>query len=142
MQEFKLNLNNLGAVISQLTTLLQSTNKDYRLTVKQWKESRSLSQNALYWKWLTDIDKQAPLQCNSKISGSEMWHEVFKSYFCPAKTIKNDKAEMSMKSTKSLDVGEMTFYLNKIENWCFDRGIKLSIPIDSEYAKLMERQIK
>ena len=38
------------------------------------------------------------------------------------------------------DVGEMTFYLNKIESWCFDRGIRLTIPIDSEYSRLMERQ--
>jgi hypothetical protein len=142
MQEFKLNLNNLGAVISQLTKLLQSTNSDYRLTVKQWKETRSLSQNALYWKWLADIDKQSPLMCESKISGSEMWHEVFKHYFCPMKTVANKKAALNIKSTKMLDVGEMTFYLNKIENWCFDRGIKLSIPVDSEYSKLMERQIK
>ena len=79
---------------------------------------------------------------SGKIKGAELWHEVFKKYYCPAKTISNNKAEMVIQSTKVLDVGEMTFYLNKIESWCFDRGIKLTIPLDSEYNKLMERQIK
>ena len=69
-----------------------------------------------------------------------MWHEVFKHYFCPMKTVANKQAALNIKSTKSLDVGDMTLYLNKIENWCIDRGIKLSIPVDSEYAKLMESQ--
>ena len=140
MNEFKLTLSNLGEVISQLTKILQSSNKTYRVTVKQWKETRSLSQNSLYWKWMAEIDKQAPLQCDSKIKGSDLWAEVFKKYYCPAKIIKNSKAEVSVKSTTMLDVGEFTFYLNKIENWCMDRGIKLSVPPDSEYYKLMECQ--
>ena len=138
--EFKLTLSNLGDVINQLTKILQSSNKVFRVTVKEWKETRSLSQNALYWKWLAEIDKQAPLKCNAKISGPELWHEVFKKFYCPSKTIANDKAGIMIQSTKALDLGEFTFYLNKIENWCFDRGITLTTPQDSEYYKLMEYQ--
>ena len=140
MIERKLTLSGLGGFISLLTQVLQSSNKPQRVTIKEWKESRSLSQNNLYWKWLAEIDNQAPLQCDSKIKGSELWHEVFKKYYCPVKQIKNSKATMSIQSTKMLDVGEMTFYLNKIESWCFDRGIRLTIPIDSEYSKLMDYQ--
>jgi len=142
MQELKLTLSNLGEVFNQLTKIAQSKNVAYRLSVKEWKETRSLSQNSMYWAWLGEINKQAPLQCDSKISGSEMWHEVFKKYYCPAKVVKSTKATLEVKSTKALDVGEMTFYLNKIENWCMDRGIKLSVPPGSEYEKLMENQIK
>jgi len=141
MKEFKLTLSSLGYCISELTKILQSSNKAYRVTVKEWKETRSLSQNSLYWRWLAEIDKQAPLQCESKISGSEMWHEVFKKYFCPVKQITNGNVSVKIQSTKSLDVGEFTFYLNKIEQWCIERGIKLTVPVDSEYAKLMESQI-
>ena len=141
MQELKLTLSNLGEVFNQLTEIAQSKNVTYRLGVKEWKETRSLSQNSMYWAWLGEINKQAPLQCDSKISGPEMWHEVFKKYYCPAKVVKSTKATLEVKSTKALDVGEMTFYLNKIENWCIDRGIKLSVPSGSEYEKLMERQI-
>ena len=140
MNEFKLTLSNLGDVINQLTKILQSSNKVFRVTVKEWKETRSLSQNALMWKWLAEIDKQAPLKCDSKIKGPDLWHEIFKKYFCPVKTVTNGSKSVEIKSTKMLDVGEFTFYLNKIENWCFDRGITLTIPQDSEYYKLMEYQ--
>ena len=140
MKEFKLTLSNLGEIFNQLTKIAQSKNIAYRVTVKEWKETRSLSQNNMYWAWLGEINKQAPLQCDSKISGPEMWHEVFKNYYCPGKTVKSTKATLEVKSTKALDVGEMTFYLNKIEHWCIDRGVKLSVPPDSEYYKLMEYQ--
>ena len=140
MIELKITLANLGLLITELTKALQATGKPHRVTIRQWKESRSLSQNALYWKWLTEINKQAPLQCDAKISGAEMWHEVFKKYYCPAKSVKNNHAEIAIKSTKSLDVGEMTHYLNKIENWCMDRGVMLTIPHDSQYYRLMEKQ--
>jgi hypothetical protein len=142
MKEFKLTLSSLGEIFKQFTMIAQSKNIAYRVTVKEWKETRSLSQNSMYWAWLGEINKQAPLQCDSKISGPEMWHEVFKKYYCPAKTVKSDKATLEVKSTKALDVGEMTFYLNKIEHWCMDRGVKLSVPPDSEYYKLMESQIE
>lgn len=140
MKEFKITLGNIGFLVTELTRLIQSTGKTYRVTIKEWKESRSLSQNNLYWKWLAEINKQAPLKCDSKVSGSELWHEVFKKYYCPVKTISNNKASLEIKSTKMLDVGEMTFYLNKIEQWCMDRGLMLTIPHDSEYYKLMEYQ--
>ena len=140
MIELRISLSNIGHLITEITKLIQSTGKDYRVTIKEYKESRSLSQNALMWKWLSEIDKQAPLMCESKISGPEMWHEVFKHYYCPMKVVANKKAALNIKSTKMLDLGEMTFYLNKIEQWCIDRGIKLTIPSDSEYAKLREYQ--
>jgi hypothetical protein len=140
MKELKLTLSSLGYCISELTKILQSSNKTFRLTVKEWKETRSLSQNSMYWAWLGEINKQAPLNCESKVSGSELWHEVFKHYYCPLKVISNKKAALNIKSTKMLDVGEMTFYLNKIEHWCIDRHIILTIPHDSEYYKLIERQ--
>ncbi len=142
MNEFKLTFQNLADVTRQLIALTQDSKKAYRVTTKEWRESRSLSQNALMWKWLAEINKQAPLECDSKISGADLWHEVFKKYFCPVKTISNGSKSVDIKSTKMLDVGEFTFYLNKIENWCFDRQITLTTPHDSEYAKLMARQVE
>lgn len=141
--EFKLNFNSLGFVISKLTELIRDPTKEYRVTIKQWREKRSLSQNSLYWKWLDEINKQAPLKIsNGNVKGSELWHEVFKRYYCPEKQITNGKVSVISKSTKMLDVGEMTHYLNRIENWCIDRGIKITIPDDSEYSQLMRKQIE
>ena len=143
MKDFKLTLSSLGWLVTELTKLLKNSNKAYRVNVVEWREKRSLSQNALYWKWLTEIDQQNPLKVDgSKIQGNELWHEVFKKYYCPEKVITNGAVNLPTKSTKMLDVGEMTFYLNRIEQWCIERGIVLTIPETSEYYQLMQSQIR
>ena len=144
MQEFKLTISSLGYLIQELTKLITSNQKiAYRVSIKQWRESRSLSQNSLYWAWLAEINKQAPLKIEGNtVKGSELWHEVFKKYYCPVKNITNSEKSLPVQSTKVLDIGEMTFYLNKIENFCIDRGIRLTIPESCDYSKYMEQQNK
>lgn len=133
-------MGSLGTLVTELTKLL-GDGKTYRLSCVEWREKRSLSQNSLYWKWLGEINKQSPLKVeDSKLEGSELWHEVFKKYYCPVKNITNMEKSLPVQSTKLLDVGEMTFYLNKIESFCIDRHIKLTIPEDSEYSQLMQSQ--
>lgn len=141
MKDFKLTIGSLSLLVGDLTKLVTDTNKSYRVSVVEWRERRSLSQNSLYWVWLDEINKQNPLKVDgAEMSGAELWHEVFKKYYCQVKTITNGSTSLEVKSTKLLDVGEMTFYLNKIESWCMDRGIRLSIPETSEYYKLMQSQ--
>lgn len=140
MKDFRLNMGSLGVLVTELTKLLVN-GKTYRLSCVEWREKRSLSQNSLYWKWLAEINQQVPLQIeDSSIDGPELWHEVFKKYYCPVKNITNSEKSLPIQSTKMLDVGEMTFYLNKIESFCIDRHIKLTIPEDSEYSQLMQSQ--
>lgn len=143
MKDFKLTLNSIGWLVTELTKLLKDSNKAFRVNIVEWREKRSLSQNSLYWKWLEEINKQSPLVIDgSKVKGSELWHEVFKKYYCPVKNITNGENILPIKSTKILGVGEMTFYLNKIESWCIDRGLTLTIPESSEYYELMNEQAK
>ncbi|MCP4356212.1 MAG: hypothetical protein GY793_11435, partial [Proteobacteria bacterium] len=118
MNEFKLTMSSLGYFIAELTKLVtDSPNKSFRVSVKLWRESRSLSQNNLYWRWLTEIAKQWDVS-----NDPEILHEIFKKYYCPEKVVNE---HVSIKSTKKLDVGEMHFYLNKIESFCLDRGFKI-----------------
>lgn len=143
MKDFKLTLNSIGWLVTELTKLLKDSNKAFRVNIVEWREKRSLSQNSLYWKWLEEINKQSPLVIEgSKVKGAELWHEVFKKYYCPVKNITNGENILPIKSTKILGVGEMTFYLNKIESWCIDRGLTLTIPESSEYYELMNEQAK
>ena len=142
MIEFKLSSKSIAFVIGELTKLITS-GKDYRLNMVEWREKRSLSQNSLYWKWLAEIDKQNPLTLvNSSYNGSELWHEVMKKAYCPPSIISNGNTEMEVVSTKMLDVGQMHHYLTQIELWAMNRGFKLTIPVDSEYMKLIESQNK
>ena len=134
MKEFKLNISSLGYLVAELTKIVTtSPNKSFRVSIKLWRESRSLSQNNLYWRWLTEIAKQWEVS-----NDPEILHEIFKKYYCPEKVINE---HVSIKSTKKLDVGEMHFYLNKIEIFCLDRGFKITIPDSSEYQQLKEKQI-
>ena len=141
MKEFKLNISSLGFLVGELTKMITGSDKDWRLTIVEWREKRSLSQNSLYWKWLGEIDKQNPLVVvNSKDCGAELWHEVFKKHYCPERIITDGKTEMVIVSTKLLDTGEMNHYLTQIEHWAMNRGFKLTIPINSEYQELINRQ--
>ena len=139
MAEYKLTISSLGWLVSELTKMITSSpNIAYRVSIKQRKEKRSLSQNSLYWKWLGEVAKQQNVS-----KDPEIWHEIFKKYYCPEKLIEIPIVgiePLRVKSTKKLDIGEMTFYLNRIENFCIDRGIRLTIPESSEYRQLMDRQ--
>ena len=57
MIERKLTLSGLGQFISELTKILQASNKPLKITVKEWRESRSLTANAQYYKWLPTVAK-------------------------------------------------------------------------------------
>ena len=133
MNDIQLAISSLGYAFQQLTYLVKANpNKKYRVSVKEWRENRSLSQNNLYWKWLGEIAKQWEVS-----NDSEIIHEIFKKYYCPEKVINE---HIKIKSTKKLDVGEMHFYLNKIEEFCINRGFNITIPEDSEYAQLLRSQ--
>ena len=139
MKDFQLTFNSIGYFIQEVTKLLRDNQtKKFRVNIVAWREKRSLSQNSLYWKWLGEISKQQNIT-----NDPEIWHEIFKKYYCPEKSIEIPIAGVEpvmIKSTKKLDVGEMTYYLNRIENFCIDRSIKITIPEDSEYYELMEYQ--
>lgn len=142
MNDLKLTISSLGFVIAELTKLVTGGDKvALRITVKRWQEKRSKSQNQLYWKWLDEINKQSPLKSDSaKYKGAELWHEVFKKFYCPEKSITDGSVSIGIKSTTLLDVGEMTFYLCKIECWCLEKGIMLTIPESSDYYRFTQQQ--
>lgn len=55
MKELKITLGNIGFLVTELTSLIQSTGKAYRVTIKEWKEARSITANAQYYKWLPSV---------------------------------------------------------------------------------------
>ena len=86
MKDFKLTINSLPLLVAELTKLVTSGNKAFRVNIVSWRERRSLSQNALYHKWLAEISNQAKV--NGKSFSADVWHEYFKKYYCP-KTVIN-----------------------------------------------------
>mgnify|MGYP003650534867 CR=1 FL=1 len=130
MKNFRLTANSIGLFIAELWKL--DLTKAYRVTIVQWREQRSNKQNKMYWKWMAEICPQWGVTDDPEIQ-----HEIFKKFFCPEKVINE---HMKIKSTKKLDLGEMHFYLNRIERFCMDRGYLITIPDDSEYKQLLDKQ--
>lgn len=100
---------------------------------------RSLSQNALMWKWLTEIAQQTKQKGYGDYDSEDM-HIYFKDKFCVDKPLTIGKTTIQVKSTKKLDKGEMTLYMNQIHQWAVNAGFRLSMPEGSEYMKLMQSQ--
>lgn len=137
MKNFRLTANSIGLFIAELWKL--DLTKAYRVTIVQWRENRSNSQNSLYWKWMAELSKQA--RVNGKEFSGEVWAEFFKKYYCPDKLVDMPLGEASIvKSTTNLDAGEMHHYLNKIQAWCMSEGYALTIPENSEYQQLLDKQ--
>jgi cytochrome c oxidase assembly protein Cox11 len=131
VKDFKLTVSSIGMLIAAIWKL-DLVNKAYRVTIIGWRERRSNDQNSLYWKWLAEICKQWDVT-----DDPEILHEIFKKFYCPEKVINE---HISVKSTKKLDIGEMHFYLNKIECFCINRGYLITIPDQCEYRELQDKQ--
>lgn len=137
MKDFELNARTIGLFIQELWKL--DLTKSWRISLVSWRKSRSLSQNSLYWKWMSELSKQAYV--NGKQFDGETWAEFFKKYYCPDKVIVMPLGEdITIKSTTKLDAGEMHHYLNKIQAWCMSEGYSLTIPESCEYQKLLDKQ--
>ena len=140
IKDFKLDVNSLAGFIAEMTKMIMSSkDKSWRVTIKGWRESRSISQNSLYWKWMAELSKQAKIDGN-EFSG-EVLAEFFKKYYCPDRVVEMPLGESStIKTTTKLDTGEMHHYLSNIQAWCMREGFHLTIPSDSEYQKLIDKQ--
>ncbi|ATM78803.1 hypothetical protein CRN79_24545 [Serratia fonticola] len=116
-----------------------ATGKRYRVSIVEWKEKRSLSQNSLMWKWNGEVASQLTRTGKGKFNQDDV-HEHLKDLYCPPKPITILGETRYVKSTKLLDTGEMTRYLEQIDMWAHQRGLRLTIPARCEYRQLMEAQ--
>lgn len=142
IKDFKLNAGSLDYLIEEITKIIMpDKDRSWRVSIKGWRESRSCSQNKLYWLWMTELSKQAKV--DGKEFSGEIWAEFFKKYYCPSKAVEMPLGESSItKTTTNLDTGEMHHYLNNIQAWCMSEGYQLTIPSDCDYQKLINQQNK
>ena len=107
-----------------------------RVEWKPHKKSRSLSQNSLYWFWLTTIRDHVRDTIGQTYTTDEI-HELFKDMFLPKVSFKfRDRLIIRPKSTRELNVQQFTDYLNDIEMYCADR-LHLILPHPDEYGEAM-----
>ena len=122
----------------------------------EWKagSNRSINQNDLYWMWLGEICGQAnahlPYTYIDENSGEsitieKMSKEELHEWLCDeflgstAKKI-GRKTIHVLNGTSKLLKGEMYFYMQQVDAWAHMKGYNLTIPDDSEYMKLKQRE--
>ena len=137
MKDFCLSKDTITKLFKTCMELAQS-GKRYRVKITEWKDERTLSQNRLMWKWMSEIANSVPV--DNEYFDHETWHAYFKRWYCPTKIIVLPRGTDSVKSTKLLDKGEMNHYLNKIEMWAMDKDINLTTPDNCEYTILQMEQ--
>lgn len=116
---------------------------------KEYKNPRSLSQNALLHVWFGEIAKAMKLKGFTYVQDNQTHYLsaddvklMLKHKFLGVKDVVRGKLVIKdqLVQTSSLDKGEMMHFLNDVYGWAFDRGIQLNTPEDSEYMKLRRQQ--
>ncbi len=100
--------------------------KPWAITIEPYKGRRTLSQNALMWKWI-----EAVVMHIHEATGQdkEDVHEWLKTQFLPAKVIEIDGRVVFRYSTKGLTTAEMSKYMDKIYAWATtELGLLLPVP--------------
>lgn len=122
--------------------------KIYQVIVKE-ANTRSLPQNRMMWDWLTDMALYFSAKGGTNDKGELLtkddMHDIMRHKFLGYETVKRTIGktvieEYKLKSTASLEKGEMHEYLTKMDQWALEHGCFLPHPEDSEYMKLREAQ--
>ncbi|OKP29777.1 hypothetical protein [Serratia fonticola] len=142
----RLHKTNFEAIGKQLLPLLESGNT-YRLILKPWRNKRSLPQNDLSHMWYAEISKQlmatgrshcTPKWVKKNLKKTFLGYEVVED----VDLISGEVTERyELRKTSELDTGDMHFYLQQVEAWCGSLGIEITIPAESEYNQLKQKQV-
>ena len=141
----KLHRGNFAAIGQQIQPLLDA-GQCFRLQVKPWREKRSLSQNALFHLWMGEISEYLIKSGRTDATPEWVKRNLKKTYLgCEEVTytdfITGEKTTTwEPRHTSDLDTGEMHIFLTKVEAWCAQFGLALTIPHGCEYQQLQQKQ--
>ena len=112
--------------------------KPCQVKFNQYAITRTISQNNLMWKWLSQIAEWAAKRGwthdDKRRKPEEVWKIYFISQVFGVETINMGKEEIEvLPGSSELSAGEMQNLLEYINAWAVDKGINLLIPKDSEY---------
>lgn len=113
-------------VVQHITAL--NIDKPWAITIEPHKERRSLSQNALMWKWINEV---AQYVHEATGQDSDDVHEFFKAKFLPPRIVELGGEIIEWRTTTRLTTAEMSEYMNKIYAWVTtELGLLLPVPQD------------
>lgn len=141
----RLHKSNFSAIGQQILPMLDS-GETYRLIIKPWREKRSLNQNALSHMWYSEISDWL-IRRGKDFASPEWVKDAMKHTYLGY--VEREMVDVvtgettvirSLRHTSDLDTGDMHFYLTQVEGWALSLGCKLTVPADSEYMNLKEKQ--
>ncbi|MBZ6385508.1 MULTISPECIES: YbcN family protein [Pantoea] len=141
----RLHKSNFSAIGQQILPMLDS-GETYRLIIKPWREKRSLNQNALSHMWYSEISDWL-IRRGKDFASPEWVKDAMKHTYLGY--VEREMVDVvtgettvirSLKHTSDLDTGDMHFYLTQVEGWALNLGCRLTVPADSEYMKLKDKQ--
>lgn len=96
--------------------------RDVELVVRERKSKRSAEQNKRYWALLREVSACAWI--GGRQYADATWHEQFKRQFIGREEVAMPDGSVVVRgiSTTTLNVGQMTDYMQKIEHWCVEQG--------------------
>ncbi|MGW8178838.1 MAG: hypothetical protein ACWGQW_08765, partial [bacterium] len=128
MKTFVLNGRNNDVIRNYLRML--PYDGTYKIEIKKVESKRSLSQNALYWMWVTII-------ANDIGHTKDEMHDLLRfTLLNPITTEVMGRVIEQLPSTTKMKTKEFVEYLNAIEMWAADFGILLPQPEDIYYEAM------
>lgn len=149
MKDFKLNFSSLGYFIQEITKLIHSDQlKNYRVNIVEWREKRSLSQNAFQHVIYSEISKYLISKGRTDWSEEKVKFEMKNNFLgwkkreCTNVLTGDVIVKEVLISTTSLDVGESCDYTTKILDFSQSIGCTIKIPVNCDYRDYIEMQDK
>jgi|TARA_Y100000033_G_C2680959_1_gene79026 hypothetical protein len=104
--------------------------------VSIYRPARSQSQNALFHIWCREMSEHFKSQ--GMDLDQEQCKEVLKYKFlgCADIVVNNTVIPQQLKKTSKLPTGEMYHFMEQVQSFLLDHGVKLTCPDDSEFMKL------
>lgn len=102
--------------------------KAWKITIERETKRRTLSQNALYWKWIDTVVQHIAEYTGY---GKDEVHNFLKNKFLPAHTIQIRGETHLYRSTKNQTTAEQAKYMEQIYAWATtELGLFLPVPED------------
>lgn len=139
-QTVQLSKPSLKYVIERLTELAD-TGKAFQLEITEWRKKGTDQQRKTYWLWMREIAdwaKEAGIKQDIYVKGKlvarkdwdkDFSHEFIMQYFYPKN---EDGSRYSLKEVLK-DRGEMCALMDRLNAWCAEKGIFLTIPRNHFY---------
>lgn len=125
-----------GDVKAAIDKLDLTVGKTYRIKITTKRTIRTVSQNALYWLWLTCIEQETG---NEK----DYLHEFFKQKYLGREIVMVFNTEVyPLKSTTGLNTKQFTNYLERIKVFAsVELGITLPLPFEKHFKDFYNKYI-